>query len=614
MHTVNFQDILFVREGKISEEKFSLMLRESLYVLRAYSFKNKINLRVGFCSADDQNDGGPVFFDLDTFSPAGSSYFPISGLDGLESYFKGLDSYLENFQEAKKYAAPLTVILCDSCENAKNISAALAYFSSFSSGVCIVAQGTDFQNLPKAISQNLKPWHLVRKSRKSDVKSESAGKFKSGKNSKKVFLVAILCTLFGALCVSGIIFAVNLIGNKRIEIFDNRQFVKVCTGNGDRLIMRASASEDGYEIIRLYEDEVAVLLDWGEVWTEIEYHGLHGFVHTGPLDSPWLIPAEKEEYEISNPQAMCSYGKVLFASGDHEGGIEYTEMAAKWNLLEAKWNLFRYRQLAGSENNSFENNSFENDFLELEDIIEFTGDFYEDRLVKYYGLKAEEATLAGEKSVADNFKAIAYNLANGKKSTLRLVAKELSERCNDIERKAKYYARAIDFGLEGDENLMLEFARKLDPGYSSAESVAWLNRAMNAGSGEAAFILGKKNYVPGKNNSAALGYFKKAADKKYGGAASPYTCGAINFEQKNYKEAFDYFLAAEKTKDGSQEYYESLFMLGFFYDPLYQTLGGVTKDYDTALKYYGITRGKVAEADAAYNELKSSYSYSYYGW
>ena len=308
------QDIVFVAVGELDQKSVETALRRSVYTLRDYSFKKNIPVRIAFCSLMNRDDIQLSFYNLDDFAfKSGTSYFASSGKIGLYDF---LD---------ERHGGPLPLV----------VYLGGGRSSVTEKAVYVSVKENEWQNIPKKIEKAL--------NRPSPLKQ------------KVLLWTEVACLgLFAIICgvVSYKIKHNSVKINPNVVQKDKIDYVRVYTGDGDRLILRVAGEEDAPEIMRINEDEVLARLSDNGVWTEVEYHGLHGYVH-----SQWLKTTyEKNEktytvneynYEITDTAALYAFGKAALEQGYTELGTSYIKKAADANLISAKWELYKQNNDVG---------------------------------------------------------------------------------------------------------------------------------------------------------------------------------------------------------------------------------------------------------------------------
>lgn len=423
------QDVVFVAVGEVDDKLIEPVLRRCLYTLRDYSFKKNIPVRLSFCSLLNKDDRPLDFHELDAFAyRTGVSYFSTSGKVGLYDFID------------ERYGGPLPLIV---------------YLGGGKSGVtetavCVSAKGNEYRNLPRKIERALnRP---------------------SPKKQKFLLWTEVAClALFAIIC--GII--TIKIKNKKTELLtvveqkDEIDYVRVYTGDGDRLILRVNGEEDAPEIMRIREDEVLARIADRGAWTEVEYHGLHGYVHSQWLSTTYEKNGKTHKitdhnYEIKDIVSQYAFGKAALEQGYSAIGMSYIKKAAESNLIAAKWELYR-----------------QNDEVSILKEIDKESNPYENTVITYYTKRADvEEKVNNDAKLADKFRRMAREQRENLEAIKRQAAKKLSEYYfdKDIKKAAEYYELAIERGLKGDDEYMYSLAKKFDPNLNSAESQKWYRK------------------------------------------------------------------------------------------------------------------------------------------
>lgn len=424
------QDIVFVAVGELDQKSVESALRRSVYTLRDYSFKKNIPVRIAFCSLMNRDDIQLSFYNLDDFAfKSGTSYFTSSGKIGLYDF---LD---------ERHGGPLPLVVY--LGGGKS--------SVTEKAVYVSIKENEWQNIPKKIEKAL--------NRPSPLKQ------------KVLLWTEVACLgLFAIICgvVSYKIKHNPVKINPNVVQKDKIDYVRVYTGDGDRLILRVAGEEDAPEIMRINEDEVLARLSDNGVWTEVEYHGLHGYVHSQWLTTTYeknkkTYTVNEYNYEISDTAALYAFGKAALEQGYTTLGTSYIKKAADANLISAKWELYKQNNDVG--------------LLKEIDKAENT---YEEKLITYYEKRADvEEKVNNKKTLADKFRRMAFEQRQNESAIKRQAAKKLSEyylNKGDVHKASEYYETAIERGLKGDDDYMYNLAKKLDPNLESAESRKWYEK------------------------------------------------------------------------------------------------------------------------------------------
>ena len=424
------QDIVFVAVGELDQKSVESALRRSVYTLRDYSFKKNIPVRIAFCSLMNRDDIQLSFYNLDDFAfKSGTSYFTSSGKIGLYDF---LD---------ERHGGPLPLVVY--LGGGKS--------SVTEKAVYVSIKENEWQNIPKKIEKAL--------NRPSPLKQ------------KVLLWTEVACLgLFAIICgvVSYKIKHNPVKINPNVVQKDKIDYVRVYTGDGDRLILRVAGEEDAPEIMRINEDEVLARLSDNGVWTEVEYHGLHGYVHSQWLTTTYeknkkTYTVNEYNYEIRDTAALYAFGKAALEQGYTELGTSYIKKAADANLISAKWELYK-----------------QNNDVGLLKEIDKAENIYEETLITYYEKRAEvEEKVNNKKTLADKFRRMAFEQRQNESAIKRQAAKKLSEyymNKGDVHKAAEYYETAIERGLKGDDDYMYNLAKKIDPNLESAESRKWYEK------------------------------------------------------------------------------------------------------------------------------------------
>ncbi len=564
------RNVLFVLDEKrlSCEEELWAVLRKSLYVLRKFSFKKNINLSVAFASLDGSGEL-LALHDFDTFA---------FEAEKRNSYFNfGIPALKDSFSSITTSYSQLVVFLSGG-EGSVNPAQKEALFSqaAFKDALTINLNKSEWKNLPEKLNEAFS-------SKKNAVRS---------KFSKKNLIVASVSVAALCVLVALAILATSLLGSGSGGKAFGKKIVykKVYTGDGDRLILRKEASLDSSEILRLNEGEAVVFVSEEDGFDKVSYHGFTGFVRSG-----WLVPAEKEEYPITDPDSMFAYGKACHLHNlEDVSPYEWIQKAACCGLIAAQWEMYRIYE-NGSSYEIQKDAEKASEYLELAYNNSVP---YETKEAERFRASAKRFEAEGDKEAAKKFNSKADEKERTVKLTSRQVAKELSfaNLGSDSSLASNYYKKALEYGLSGDADYMHSLAENL--GFESDDGIWWLKKASELGKYESSLELGSYYFDRSKWDSSL--YYFKAASKQNVGAVAPYSCAFIYYEKKSdYYSAVTWFKTAAAANDGSESYYLANYALGVCYE-----FGrGVSVDEYKALDYYAKARGHVSDADKSYKRL-----------
>ena len=381
------QDVLFLcdKEECLSKPDFWKQMRLSLYDLRNFAFNHETSVRVNFSVISETSNADFDFHDLDTFSISKENQKDLFSKHTWED----LKAFIKNGKSSELDYSLKIIYLKSSDESPELYEDAELYSILKRQRVRMTtARSAVINNYSDSIHKTV------------NKKAISIGKV----FSKKV--VGFLCA---GIFIAAVVSCIPLFVRKQ-EI-DSAEYEKVYTGDGDRLIMREEPSKDSQEMIRLYEDEVVQVLNRGEEWDEVIYHGLTGFCH-----NEFLVPAEKTEYTITNSEAKFLYGMACrkYIDSSDIDGIEWIKNAADEGVIRASWELANY---------------YEDLDLQLEELerIDTTENFIEEQNIVLWRELADAYKNDGNEELGIKYTNKAKELENDVKTIRQQTARRLSE-------------------------------------------------------------------------------------------------------------------------------------------------------------------------------------------
>lgn len=598
------QSVIFLLDDpSLLETERTLLIRcirNCVHSLRGYSYSKKKHLSVGFATLSSQPGDDTaqtvLLIDFDTFSVKDElldSYFKGTGFSALNYFFSTL--------QVQKNDLPLIIVLHSTAVDGQQNYQRLCSLSQFVSSKKVLAFKSDWDDVHKLIysvqSVSLPSFDVASK---MSVFVQSA--------SQKKFFKPLLAGLGAALVVTlALLIIVPRVGRITNPFVQPVAAVYklVYTGDGDRLILRDAPSRSGQDLLRLNEYEALQVVEEnisdsdGELWDKVNYHGFEGYVHT-----EYLMGGSEEDYVITNPDTMYTYGKALLLHNlvAENDGYYWIRESAGLGEISAQWEMFKF----------YDNGAFPDIVKDPERAKEYllaidaNENPYEAQIAQDCRKSASSNESAGYTELAQKFKAKAAEKEEEVKKIRRQAAKKLSQLYfdTDINLASAYYKKALSYGLSGDADYMYSLAVGTD--LSDEESIWWLEKASALGHYKSTDILATF-YWNRENYDEALKWFK-AGVKQSDSAEPAFYCGWIYYHQyKNYSSAFSYFYTAYLTYDYSDEFYKSCYYLGWCYE-----YGQGTYESDSyALDYYNIARGHVSNADEAYSRV---YKRLYGGW
>ncbi len=565
-------------------------LRNCVHALRGYAYAKKKHLSIAFAtlSSDAQYDVAQTlsFSNFDSFCVDDKlvpAYFNTCGFSALNYYFSMLPNKTANL--------PLVLVLHGKAVDSQQNYIRLCSLSQFVHSKKVLAFKSDWETVHKLIySPKSLPFADAVLKLSSFVQSAS---------QKKIFkplLIALGSVLVLSIALMLVVPRVKSIHNP-FEVFKPVVYKSVYTGDGDRLILRDAPSRSGLELLRLNEGEVLKVLEENiadaenELWDKVVYHGFEGYVHT-----EYLSEGTEENYEITNPDTMYTYGKALLQNNleDEHDGYYWIQTAADSGEITAQWEMFKFY-----DNGAFPKIEKDPDkALEYLLAIDSNENPYEQEEALYCKNKAAEVEASGNNELVEKYKAKAAKKESDVKVVRRSAAKKLSQWyfSSNIDLASEYYKKALSYGLEGDGDYMYSLA--IGTELNETESLEWLKKASALGHYNSTDVLA--TYYWNQNiYDEALKWFKEAT-KLTNSAEPSYYCGWIYYHQyKNYSSAFSYFYKAYQSYDYTDEFYRACYYLGWCYE---YGQGTYESDY-YALDFYNLARGHVSNADEAYNRV-----------
>lgn len=564
---MRYQDVLFVIDNYEVNESFFSQLRLCIYELRESAFKQDKNVRLSFCrlTAEDEVSNNISFYNLDEFSiSAENQNHLFSDVNHI-----GLQKYLENSRAENSIPPKIIYFKNRESSSLKNYVA-----------LALVMKEMKVQ-YKEVLSTNEND--VAQNARKVLRKKSSAVSIHI---SKKMILGGI-----AACAVIALVSCLPLLIQK--TVLSKIEYQKVYTGDGDRLILRKEGNQQADEIMRLNEEECVQLIERGEEWNQVNYHGLTGFMR-----NIYLVEAEETDYLITNPDSKYAYGKacVKFLEPSEVDGYVWIREAAEEQLIRAQWAMYGYYD-KGTDRIKKDKN--ESNFW-LSQIYENNDSCVEDGEVKLWEKTSESFYDEGNKALGKKFKDKAKERSRNVKEIRQQAAKKLSELYynTDIKAASDYYKRAVELGIKGDTDYMLNLAKKSS---STSDKLYWADKAISLGSGEAAWYLATNYY----KDYDSIPYYKKAYQLNYNASAA--SCAIGEFYYKNgidYSKAREWFVKCINKSDYSMSYYKCCYYLGVLYE---LGAGGLYKSYDYAMYYYKKAYYKITEAKTRYDDLAYYY-------
>lgn len=565
---MNEQEILFVVEDKslFSNSKFWQQLRLCIYDLRENAFKKNASIKLSFCQIQDSENQNEInFSDLNTFSLKQDFHKALNKIS-LET----LKHYLKTYEDTTPVPATGPKII---------------YFQKNSNDVPVT-----------------KSQILVVKNNEVSGFSEKVRGFlrKNGKSLKSVItpkvMVILLCSILGIAVISSLPFIISKIKTPKYI------YKTVFTGDGDRLIMRQEPSKEADEIIRLIEGETVILLEEGEEWDKVNYHGLAGYCH-----NEYLIPAEENDYVIFDSEAKYYYGKACcrFLEPEMVNGYDWIIQAAEEGLLRAQWVLVGFydkgsTNLAANINSAIKwcSAAYENEKCLEENQLE---DWR--KLAQMYENKGDTELT---KKYKDKIKERERDIKIIRQQSAKYLCEVNLE--NNIQEAAAYYKKALELGIKGDGDLMYELGTNQE--LSEKDRFFWLEKAASVKNVSACYYLADYYETQG-SYSKAITYYKKMYEADYEPAKVTYKIALIYWNDlSDYVSSFPWFVKARSYYQYDFEYYDSCWAIGNCYENGY----GCYKSISSAMQYYGEAYYQTSKARNSYDKLYRKYgdNYSWY--
>ena len=569
------QDVLFLcdKEECLSKPDFWKQMRLSLYDLRNFAFNHETSVRVNFSVISETSNADFDFHDLDTFSISKENQKDLFSKHTWED----LKAFIKNGKSSELDYSLKIIYLKSSDESPELYEDAELYSILKLQRVRMTtARSAVINNYSDSIHKTV------------NKKAISIGKV----FSKKV--VGFLCA---GIFIAAVVSCIPLFVRKQ-EI-DSAEYEKVYTGDGDRLIMREEPSKDSQEMIRLYEDEVVQVLNRGEEWDEVIYHGLTGFCH-----NEFLVPAEKTEYTITNSEAKFLYGMACrkYIDSSDIDGIEWIKNAADEGVIRASWELANY---------------YEDLDLQLEELerIDTTENFIEEQNIVLWRELADAYKNDGNEELGIKYTNKEKELENDVKTIRQQTARRLSEYYfenddnYDVDLASAYYKKAIELGLKPKNDYMYDLA--MDENISDEETIWWLTKASDNGHGKSSYELAEWKYDDGLYREA-IKYYGRAYEYGYNKEEAAFNVGLIYWNKyQEYSSAFSWFMKVFYINNTySKEYHEACYALG----RCYENGWGCWANDSTAMEYYrkgGTGQNANISARQAYDRLYDEY---YGGW
>ncbi len=570
--TMIFQDVIFLcdKDEYLSNSNFWKQMRLSLYDLRNFAFNHETSVRVNFSVISETSNADFDFHDFDTFSISKEKQ---EGLFSKHSW-NDLKTFIKN-GKSSELDYSLKIIYLKSSDTSPELF-----------------EDTELYSILKLQRVRMT---TVRSAAINDY-SASIHKIVNKKttNIGKIFSKKAVGFLCAGIFIAAVISCIPIFVRQHES--NSIKYEKVYTGDGDRLIMRKEPSKDAREIIRLYENEVVQIVNRGDEWDEVNYHGLRGFCH-----NEYFVTAEKNGYIITNPEAKFLYGMscLKYIDSSDIDGIKWIQEAAEEGVIKASRELVDY----------YNGSDYLNELLRIDQST----NSIEDRNIILWKEQADGYKKQDNKELYKKFTNKSKELETEVKTIRQWTADHLSKYYygNNNNLASSYYQRAIELGLKPSNDYMYNLARCADLSYE--ESVRWLAKASDDGHGKSSYELGEKKIDDGAYREA-IKYYGRAYDYGYNKEKSAYNVALIYWNIfSEYSSAFSWFLKViDINNTYSREYCDACYALG----QCYENGWGCYQDVYGAMNYYEkASTGANARSGAkeAYDRLYNQYG-GYYSW
>lgn len=579
---MSVQQVVFITDSELKSQQLFTQLRLCIYELRQAAFNHNEQIKVAFCQLKDGvSSSSPSFLDLDTFA------FSKENQDNLFKSFskESLKIYLESFKAENEVRAPKIIHLL------KDNS--YSFLHDLSLALLIKEKRVSLKEISETEISDLA-------NKAKSVLNKKSNGIKPAISKKAIGIVAAACV--GIALISSIPFLIQKTEIKKIE------YQKVYTGDGDRLILRMEPDLQADEIVRMNEGECVQLIEKGEVWNHVNYHGLSGYCH-----NEYLVDAISDEYVITNPDSKYTYGKacVKFLEPSQVDGYDWINQAAEDGLIRAQWALYGYydkgtdRLKKDKNTSSFWLGQVYNNQKSYED-----GEIDECRRV------AANHSEDGNEKLAKKFNDKAKDRERNVKEIRQQAAKKLSQLYleSDVLAASDYYKKAIDLGIKFDQVYVYDFVSNSN--LNLKDRMYWADKAAEKGYGRHSYALATAFHSYYKDYGyitvdsydvlrEAANYYAKAYNNNYNKSESAYITGKYYFDNENYSKAYDWFIRCHNQYDYTSNFYLASYYIGY----LCENGLGVSRNISSAMNFYWDAYNKVDAAKQAYNKLY----YQYYG-
>lgn len=396
-------------------------LRKSLYALKQYAFTSGAPTDIAFCNFDDkEKELNFVSTESFAFSKDSTGIFRTNTFASVENFLK---------KDCADYDKVTFVFLCGtSFENTakiirlysipefakvksvfccfEGVNSEFNHLQTENSKVMLVEEFCDWLKSSDFNSISYQRIAGQKKSEQAEKKSESEKdeslkkeihvKPQIAEKKKKKKKGWIGFVIFAGIFITfiNLFLIVTCVESCEDDYYDDSYYTwdygdedagnhyKVNTGDGDRLTLREAPGTSSKELLMLVDGEVMSMLEYGEKWSKVDYHGITGYVST-----EWI--KEGGRYEIERPDMLFDYGMYINKDQGNGFGWPMIHHAAESGHIGAQWEMLKVIEE--------QNGSSSKEAIDYLNYITSNTNSYEERTAGEFNKKVSDEKIANAK-------------------------------------------------------------------------------------------------------------------------------------------------------------------------------------------------------------------------